>query len=138
MDPMHMMSEVNRVLVPGGHFIVTTPNIASLRALSGILQGFHPMLFPAYIRPSEDGHADARHNREYAPREVSDLLAVSGFEVELLDSGPFREEPKPELAWVEHLLKRYWLPTDLRGDGIYAVGRKVGPIRERYPQWLYS
>ncbi len=138
MDPMHMMSEVNRVLAPGGHFVVTTPNIAGLRALSGILQGFHPMLFPAYIRPSKDGHADARHNREYAPREVADLLAVSGFQVTLLETGPFREEPKPELAWVEHLLKRYWLSTDLRGDGIYAVGRKTGPIRERYPNWLYS
>jgi glycosyltransferase involved in cell wall biosynthesis/SAM-dependent methyltransferase len=138
MDPMHMMSEVNRVLAPGGHFVVTTPNIASLRALSGILQGFHPMLFPAYIRPSEDGHADARHNREYAPREVADLLTVSGFEVTLLDTGPFREEPKPEFGWVEHLLKRYWLSTDLRGDGIYVVGRKTGPIRERYPNWLYS
>ena len=138
LDPMHMMSEVNRILVPGGHFIVTTPNIASLRALSGILQGFHPMLFPAYIRPSRNGHSDARHNREYAPREVADLLAVSGFDVELLETGPFREEPKPELAWVEHLLKRYWLPVDLRGDGIYAVGRKTGAVRDRYPQWLYS
>jgi hypothetical protein len=30
------------------------------------------------------------------------------------------------------------LSTDLRGDGIYAVGRKTGPVKERYPGWLYS
>ncbi|HSR06150.1 MAG TPA: class I SAM-dependent methyltransferase [Bryobacteraceae bacterium] len=24
------------------------------------------------------------------------------------------------------------------GDGVYAVGRKIGPLRERYPGWLYS
>ena len=23
------------------------------------------------------------------------------------------------------------------GDGVYAVGRKVGALRERYPEWLY-
>jgi hypothetical protein len=30
------------------------------------------------------------------------------------------------------------MPADLRGDGIYAVGRKRGPVRERYPDWLYQ
>jgi hypothetical protein len=25
----------------------------------------------------------------------------------------------------------------LRGDGIYAVGRKAGPVGQRYPAWLY-
>ena len=25
-----------------------------------------------------------------------------------------------------------------RVDGIYAVGKKTGPVRERYPGWLYS
>ena len=28
--------------------------------------------------------------------------------------------------------------TEHRGDGIYAVGRKIGPIRDRYPSWLYA
>jgi glycosyltransferase involved in cell wall biosynthesis/SAM-dependent methyltransferase len=136
-DPMHMMIEINRVLKPGGHLVLTTPNIASLRAIAGILQGFHPMLFPAYIRPRE-GNVDARHNREYTPREIKALLEVSGFEVTLLDTGPFREEPKPEHGWVEHLLGRYMLEPAHRGDGIYAVGRKAAPVRERYPEWLYS
>ena len=66
------------------------------------------------------------------------LLANSGFDVTLLETGPFHEEPRPELLWVEHLLQRYMLSKDLRGDGIYAVGRKVGAVRERYPVWLYS
>ncbi len=37
-----------------------------------------------------------------------------------------------------HLLRRYHLETEYRGDGIYAVGRKTGPVRDRYPDWLYS
>jgi len=137
-DPMHLMSEVNRILKPGGHFVVTTPNVAALRGISAILQGYHPGFFPAYIRPSESGEVDARHNREYTPREIHKLLEGAGFEVTLLETGEFRDAPHPEFAWVLHLLRRYWLETDLRGDGIYAVGRKKGPMLERYPAWLYS
>jgi SAM-dependent methyltransferase len=137
-DPMHMMGEIQRILGPGGHLVLTTPNIASLRALAGILQGFHPMLFPAYIRPKASGETDARHAREYTAQEIQALMENSGFEVELLETGPFLEQPRPEFAWVEHLLDRYLLSKEHRGDGIYAVGRKTGPVRERYPSWLYS
>jgi len=137
-DPMAMMLEINRILRPGGHLVLTTPNLASSRAIAAILQGFHPGFFPAYVRPSKDDEVEARHNREYTPREIRQLLIDSGFEVTLLETGPFRQEPRPELGWVTHLLERYLLDTELRGDGIYVVGRKVGAVRERYPEWLYS
>jgi glycosyltransferase involved in cell wall biosynthesis/SAM-dependent methyltransferase len=137
-DPMHLMGEVNRILKPGGHFVLTTPNIASLRGLAAILQGYHPGFFHAYLRPSETGEGDARHNREYTPREIHQLLVNSGFEVDRLETGEFRDLPHPEFRWVVHLLERYRLDSALRGDGIYAVGRKTGAVRERYPGWLYT
>jgi glycosyltransferase involved in cell wall biosynthesis/SAM-dependent methyltransferase len=137
-DPMHLMSEVNRILKPGGHFVLTTPNIASLRGIAAILQGYHPGLFHSYIKPAESGHVDPRHNREYTPREIHQLLENSGFEVTLLETGGFRDAPHPEYGWVLHLLNRYELDTSLRGDGIFAVGRKTGAVRERYPGWLYT
>jgi glycosyltransferase involved in cell wall biosynthesis/SAM-dependent methyltransferase len=138
-DPMHMMQEINRILKPGGHLVLTTPNIGSLRAIAAILQGYHPGFFPAYIRPPEPGkESEARHNREYTPREIERLLSDAGFEKTFLDTGEFRDEPHPEQAWVRHLLERYLLPAGMRGDGIYAVGRKTGVIRDRYPAWLYS
>ena len=138
-DPMHLMSEVNRILKPGGHLVLTTPNIAALRGIAGILQGYHPGFFHAYIRPAEGtGEVDARHNREYAPREIHQLLENSGFEVTRLETGEFRDEPHPEFGWILHLLERYRLSTELRGDGIYAVGKKIGAVRERYPAWLYT
>ena len=137
-DPMHLMGEVNRVLKPGGHLVLTTPNAASLRAISAILQGYHPGFFHAYIRPAESGEVDARHNREYTPKEIHLLLENSGFAVELLSTGEFRDVPHPEYGWVLHMLERYRLETDLRGEGIYAVGRKIGPVKERYPGWLYA
>lgn len=138
-DPMHMMSEINRILKPGGHLVLTTPNIGSLRSVSAILLGYHPAFFPAYIRPRVEGEeAEARHNREYVPMEVQHLLTDSGFEMALLETGEFLDEPHPEFAWITQLLKRYHLSHDLRGDGIYAVARKAGPVKNRWPAWLYS
>jgi glycosyltransferase involved in cell wall biosynthesis/SAM-dependent methyltransferase len=137
-DPMHLMSEVNRILKPGGHLVLTTPNIASLRGIAAILQGYHPGLFHSYIKPAESGHVDPRHNREYTPREIHQLLENSGFEVTLLETGGFRDAPHPEFGWVLHLMNRYELDTSLRGDGIFGVGRKTGAVRERYPGWLYT
>jgi glycosyltransferase involved in cell wall biosynthesis/SAM-dependent methyltransferase len=138
-DPMHMMEEINRILRPGGHLVLTTPNIGSLRAIAAVLAGYHPGFFPAYIRPRVEGEEpEARHNREYTAREIVLLFHYAGFEMTLLETGAFRNEPKPEHEWVKHLLDRYEQPADLRGDGIYAVGRKTGPVRERYPAWLYQ
>ena len=138
-DPMHMMAEINRILRPGGHLVLTTPNIGSLRAIAAVLAGYHPGFFPAYIRPRVEGEEpEARHNREYTAREIVHLFYYAGFEMALLETGPFRDEPKPEHLWVQHLLARYELPQDLRGDGIYAVGRKSGAVRERRPAWLYQ
>jgi hypothetical protein len=65
-------------------------------------------------------------------------LENSGFTVVRLETGPFRDVPAPEYAWVMHLLERYKLDTSLRGEGIYAVGQKTGVVRERYPPWLYT
>lgn len=135
-DPMFLMCEVNRILKPGGHLVLTTPNIGSLRAISAILQGYHPGFFPQYLKPSATD--EARHNREYTPKEIMLLYLDAGFEMTLLETGPFRDLPRPENNWIEHLLARYMLPTDLRGDGIYAVGRKTGEVKQRYPSWLYS
>ena len=135
---MHMMAEINRILKAGGHLVLTTPNIVSLRAISAMLQGYHPGFFPAYIRPAAEGdEVEARHAREYAPREIAALFRDAGFDVARLDTGEFLDRPHPEHGWVLHMLKQYHLGADDRGDGIYAVGIKRGPVRERYPAWLY-
>jgi SAM-dependent methyltransferase len=82
-DPMHLMSEINRIVKPGGHLVLTTPNIGSLRGIAAILEGYHPGIFTAYIRPRADGEVEARHNREYTPKEIERLLLNSGFTVTL-------------------------------------------------------
>ncbi len=137
-DPMHLMSEINRIVKPGGHIVLTTPNIVSLRGISAILQGYHPGFFHAYIKPNPKGDVDARHNREYTPGEIFRLLLDSGFEVQLLETGPFGDPYQPEHAWAMDVLKENKQREDLRDDGIYAVGRKISSVNQRWPDWLYS
>ncbi len=50
--------------------------------------------------------------------EIQNLLTDSGFDMCLLETGEFLDEPHPEFGWVAHMLKRYNLSHDLRGDGI--------------------
>jgi glycosyltransferase involved in cell wall biosynthesis/SAM-dependent methyltransferase len=136
-DPMFMMSEINRILKPGGHLVLSTPNIASMRALSAILNGYHPGFFPSYIKPGGEHNDHPRHNREYTPDDIHHLLAGAGFDVVRLETGEFRDDPHPDWGYVRHILSEYNLPERDRGDGIYAVGRKTGPVRDRWPAWLY-
>jgi glycosyltransferase involved in cell wall biosynthesis/SAM-dependent methyltransferase len=138
-DPMHMMSEIHRILKPGGSLLLTTPNVASHRAIQAILHGYHPSFFPAYILPRKPGEdAEARHNREYTAKEVHMLFWESGFDITHLETGEFLDAPHPEHHFIAHMLEHYNLSNDLRGDGIYCVGRKSGPVRNRYPGWLYA
>jgi glycosyltransferase involved in cell wall biosynthesis/SAM-dependent methyltransferase len=136
-DPMHLMSEVNRIVRPGGHFVLSTPNVCSYRAVAAILLNYHPGFFHQYVKPDDDGVVDPRHAREFAPRDVQHLFEAAGFELVHLETGPYLERRTAEYEWVKHVMQRYDLPEQWRGDAIFAVGRKTGQVRERYPAALY-
>ena len=137
-DPMHMMGEINRILKPGGHLVLSTPNICSLRAVGAVLLGYHPGLFHQYIKPNEQGDVEPRHSREYTPRDVQQLLEAAGFSVERLETGPYAVQRTAEYEWVKHVIRRYDVPSHLRGEAIYAVGKKINGVEDRYPLGLYS
>jgi SAM-dependent methyltransferase len=135
---MYMMSEINRILKPGGHVVLTTPNIVGLRALDALLEGYHPGLFHTYVVPKESGEVDARHNREYAPRDVKCLLESAGFDLKRLETGWLEPDGAARLEPLQRLLEANGMITALRGDIIYAVGQKTAKVRQRYPVELYT
>jgi 2-polyprenyl-3-methyl-5-hydroxy-6-metoxy-1,4-benzoquinol methylase len=137
-DPMHMLSEINRALKPGGVFILTTPNIASHAALYRLLSGKHPQMWSQYYGPSGD-----RHNREYAPKEVERMLMEAGFGDIRVDTFSLRPSP-PRVRLVAFWTALPWIvrgdldPLRKRGEFILGVARKRTPVRDRYPAWLYG
>ncbi len=136
-DPMYLLSEVNRILRPGGHLVLSTPNIASLRSLAAVIAGGHPGLYQQFIRPRDFG-VEPRHAREYTPGEMRQAFEAAGFAVELVETGPYGMEASRDFEWAAKLLKENNLPQDLRGDTIHIVGRKTGPVKDRFPAWLYD
>ena len=138
-DPMHMLFECRRVLAGGGSLVLTTPNVASYTAVARALESSgNPQLYSKYANPKgEFADTEIPHVREYTPQELTEALNSAGFEVETL----FTEIPPGYHAdvWVKDFLERHKYPSDLRGEQMYCVARKVeGRPLNRYPGFLYD
>jgi len=131
-DPMHMLIELNRVLKWGGLLILTTPNIASAFSIGKALSGNSPYVYGEY-NPKSPGD---RHSREYAPGEIKLALNAAGFKVtRLYTKDLWAVTDEPFLRWLEQSAD---LPRELRGDNIFAVGRKQSEQFDRWPDGLYD
>lgn len=142
-DPFQTMSEINRITKTCGYLMLSTPNCASARSFLRILRGGNPNIYPVYQRSLSTD----RHNHEYAPWEIKEVLAASGYRCRVFKTVDAYEDPSFARIWnclVRALLAagsaltlNYIKATD-RGDTILAVGEKLSPVRERYPSFLYG
>lgn len=129
-DPMHMMSEVNRVLKPGGILILTTPNCTSSRAIHKILRGLDPYFYMQYRhKPSL-----YRHNYEYSVYSLTQVVKGAGFNGKVWTEDSFEE---PLLKDVDKL-RELGYPLHHVGDNIFVVARKIGPVVDRHPAVIYA
>ena len=138
-DPMHMMLEIRRVLANSGRVILTTPNVVSFTAVARVLHAReNPQLFSMYTDPRKPaGDTEIPHVREYTPAELEEVLRSAGFELEYL----FTEKVAGYEAdlYYRDILEINDYPTALRGEQMYALGRKVaGAALTRYPKFLYE
>ncbi|MCI0390379.1 MAG: methyltransferase domain-containing protein [Acidobacteria bacterium] len=130
-DPMHMLIELNRVLKWGGLLVLTTPNIASAHSIREALSGSSPYIYGLYNRQNP---AD-RHSREYTFKDVRTALEASGFKVvNLFTANIWHEADEEFMRWLD----QSGVPRELRGDNIFAVGRKLSTQFDRYPDGLYE
>jgi len=129
-DPMFMISEINRILKDNGMLILTTPNIASARSIRAVLNGYAPYLYAAYNR----NRSTDRHNIEYSPHEINALLTAGGFAISRLETAPCWEDAPDDILG---LLRKNGYSTDLRDDNIIAVALKRTDYINRYPEQIY-
>jgi SAM-dependent methyltransferase len=129
-DPMFPLVEFNRILPVGGQLIVTTPNCCSARNTWKILQGYRPHFYMQY----EKSRSPYRHNFEYDIHAVRQLLEAAGFRIDQMHTADVFEDPVPEAL---DLLRRNQLSVDHRGDDIFILATKAGPVVDRWPYGMY-
>lgn len=148
LDPLRGLATLNRALQPGGTLVLTTPNAARLGVVVNALAGVHSAgdQYSAY-------GPYGRHNREYTPRELRQLLEHAGFDVEVFYTSDVHPPTKGILtaplaqsvvAFGLRLARRVltavgWLPGPPAGLEFYSFvrARKTRPPSPLKPAWLY-
>lgn len=128
-DPMFMLSEVNRVLKTNGKLLLTTPNVLSSRAFVRIFEGYPPYFFMQYHKTREYH----RHNYEYSLKVLWSTLKCAGFEPSVWTEDLF-EDPRPH---VVDNLNYFGFKVANTGDNLIAIAPKISGVVERYPNGLY-
>lgn len=129
-DPMYMLSEINRVLKTGGTLIVTTPNCASTWAIHKIINGIEPYFYMQY----RHDRSLYRHNYEYSIHSLTAVLKAAGFDGSTWTEDSFEE---PHVAIVPRL-EQIGIKLQHTGDNIFAVAKKVSGVVDRYPKVIYA
>lgn len=80
-SPVHLLEEAFRVLEPGGHLVITTPNVTRIGNIFKLMIGRSPndvLAPPGYNNPNDEWRP---HFREYAMGELVEMLEATGFEM---------------------------------------------------------
>jgi ubiquinone/menaquinone biosynthesis C-methylase UbiE len=131
-DPMYMMSEINRVLKTGGTLVLTTPNACSTRSIWKILRGYEPYFYMQY----QTDRSPYRHNYEYSPGSLVKILNASGFSGKVWTEDSFEDGFFEDITRLRQI--GYTFNDALIGDNIFSVSKKVSEVVERYPRPIYD
>lgn len=129
-DPMFMVAEINRILKPDGMLILTTPNITSSRAIWKILRGLEPYFYMQYRHEPKL----YRHNYEYSPYTITQVLKAGGFDGSVWTEDSFEDGVTEDVA----KLRAIGYSMNNIGDNIFCVAKKVGPVVSRHPKVIYA
>jgi SAM-dependent methyltransferase len=131
-SPAHLLHEANRVLVPGGGLVLTTPNALAAQLLARVLRG------RSIGEPYSGYGPTGRHNREYTSAELEALLHGANFAGEVRAANIDGYVPPDGLGRL--LRAAAGMPgarAERRRDHLFAAVRKTGPPVLAYPDWLF-
>ncbi|MFH8367575.1 class I SAM-dependent methyltransferase [Streptomyces sp. NPDC018031] len=96
-DPDAALDELRRVLRPGGHLLLSTPNLAAWYNRGLLLAGVQPVFSEVSLRGvhGRPGSQVVGHLRLYTARALRGFLTASGFEVVSCAGAPFHGVPRP-------------------------------------------
>ncbi|MGY0486722.1 class I SAM-dependent methyltransferase [Streptomyces sp. WG-D5] len=96
-DPDAALDEIRRVLRPGGHLMLSTPNLAAWYNRALLLAGVQPVFSEVSLRGihGRPGTEVVGHLRLYTPRALREFVTASGFGVVGLTGAPFHGVPRP-------------------------------------------
>ncbi|MFI8927996.1 class I SAM-dependent methyltransferase [Streptomyces sp. NPDC053474] len=96
-DPDAALDELRRVLRPGGHLMLSTPNLAAWYNRGLLLAGVQPVFSEVSLRAihGRPGREVVGHLRLYTARALKEFVAASGFDVVRLAGAPFHGVPRP-------------------------------------------
>ncbi|GGQ62944.1 class I SAM-dependent methyltransferase [Streptomyces pilosus] len=95
-DPDAALDELRRVLRPGGHLMLSTPNLAAWYNRLLLLAGVQPVFSEVSLRGihGRPGSEVVGHLRLYTARALREFVAASGFTVVRLEGAPFHGVPR--------------------------------------------
>ncbi|MEV6316179.1 class I SAM-dependent methyltransferase [Streptomyces sp. NPDC051776] len=95
-DPDAALDELRRVLRPGGHLMLSTPNLAAWYNRVLLLAGIQPVFSEVSLRRihGRPGSQVVGHLRLCTARALRELVAASGFEVVTVTGAPFHGVPR--------------------------------------------
>ncbi|HMJ13369.1 MAG TPA: class I SAM-dependent methyltransferase [Polyangiaceae bacterium] len=127
-SPTHFLYEIHRVLKPGGHLVLTTPNAVQLRYLLKWISG--RSVWDQYSGYGVYG----RHQREYTAREIEELLQSLNFTVVQTD----RYYARPLDSKLDgKLLEALYRVMPSRAPEMTFLARASGEPKVSYPDFLY-
>lgn len=151
-DPVFVMNEINRMLMPDGCALITIPNAASDSSLTYLVNSMQPGFMRQYLSDAlKTGKRDLGvvydlgHFHEYTSPELAALARATGFEILFMKGITFFPPVLDSLRFKLLLAAArllFPLSQRVREDHLIALLRKktytpLDQLKDRYPAPLY-